>query len=102
MPPIPGLLSILTLVFAPRLEFRLDRDHTKYTGCISGLGTDSEGHSVYEEDDMEVIFDVKIDNEDLDLVNSIRMTCNMLLRENAGQHCTLESLREKVRTELTR
>ncbi len=93
----------MTLLFAPQLEFRLDHDHTCYTGCVSGLGTDPiKGDPVYSDHDMEIIFDVKIDNDDLDLINSIRMTCNMLLRENSGQHNTLEALREKVRSELTR
>ncbi|XP_021956127.1 ATP-dependent RNA helicase TDRD9 [Folsomia candida] len=102
MPPVPGLLSLLTMLFAPKIEFRLDPDQTRYTGCVSGLGTDPlETNSVYPDHDMEVIFDVNIDNEDLDRINSIRTMCNTILRQYSGKHQNLESLQEKIRSELT-
>jgi hypothetical protein len=103
MPAIPGLLSLLTMVFAPHVEFRLDEERTKYTGCVTGLGSDpKEGFSVYPDHDMEILFDVSIDNEDLDLINSIRMTSNMLLRENCCHFESADSLRAQIRLELLR
>ena len=42
MPNIHGLTSLLTLIFAPRAEFRADEKRTRLTGAICGLGYDTE------------------------------------------------------------
>ena len=63
LPNIPGLASILTLLFAPRAEFRANADRTRLTGAICGLGYDRERNcqSFYPEHDMEIAFDTDID-----------------------------------------
>jgi len=101
MPAIPGLVSLLTMVFCPKLEFRLDELQTRYTGCVSGLGVDPiDGAPVYPDHDMEIIFDTAIDNEDVHSVNNVRMTMNLLMREGAGSHEKAENLREQARDEI--
>ena len=63
LPNIPGLASILTLLFAPRAEFRTNATRTRLTGAICGLGFDRERNcqSFYPEHDMEIAFDTEID-----------------------------------------
>lgn len=66
MPAVPGLTSIMTMLFCPTLEFRIDEEETKYTGCLTGLGTDpSTGYSVYPDHDMEIIFETEVSKEDV-------------------------------------
>lgn len=61
LPNIPGLPAILTLVFAPRAEFRADADRKRLTGAICGLGYDKDrSQSFYPEHDMEIGFDAEI------------------------------------------
>lgn len=61
LPNIPGLPAILTLLFAPRAEFRADRDIKRLTGAICGLGYDQvKQQSFYPEHDMELTFDSEI------------------------------------------
>ena len=62
MPNLPGLVSILTLLFAPRAEFRTDGSRNRLTGAICGLGYDElrNNQSFYPEHDMEIDFDAEI------------------------------------------
>lgn len=61
LPNIPGLPAILTLLFAPRAEFRADANRTRLTGAICGLGYDRKrnNQSFYPEHDMEIAFDTE-------------------------------------------
>lgn len=62
MPNIPGLPSILTLLFAPRAEFRANPERNRLTGALCGLGYDRERKNTpyYSERDMEITFDSEI------------------------------------------
>ena len=64
MPNIHALPALLTLIFAPRAEFRTDEQRTRLTGAICGLGYDPEfDRAVCTEHDMEIAFDKEIDYE---------------------------------------
>jgi ATP-dependent RNA helicase TDRD9 len=64
MPNIHGLPSLLTLLFAPRAEFRSDEKRTRLIGAICGLGYDAQrDQSICPDHDMEIAFDKEIDNE---------------------------------------
>lgn len=70
MPSIAGLTALLTMLFCPTIEFRVDEDKSSYTGCLTGLGIDPlTQESAYPDHDMEVVFDTVIDNEDVGLVS---------------------------------
>jgi hypothetical protein len=100
MPAIPGMTALLTMVFCPQMELRVDDTGSKYTGCVSGLGMDArERVSVYPDHDMEVIFDTTIDNNDIRAVNSIRVAMNVLLRDSTLGSREVDNLRAKVRKE---
>lgn len=71
MPAIPGILSLVSLIFSPKAELRVDRNQTKYTGIICGCGTvicRGECRVVHADNDMEIVFDTEIDDDDIDLV----------------------------------
>ena len=60
LPAMPGLSSILSLLFAPRVEFRANSDRTRLTGAICGLGKKEDSSPVYPDHDMELEFDTEI------------------------------------------
>lgn len=70
MPSVPGLLSLMAMLFAPKIELRIDVRQTKYTGVLCGLG--SAPHEpdlpIYPDHDVEIIFDTVIDDDDIDSV----------------------------------
>ena len=80
----PGMGELLTMVFAPEVELRIkegDNLHRrKITGFIAGMGPKihwnkskiSEAEvteAFYPEHDMEIRFNVNIDNEDIEKIN---------------------------------
>ena len=60
LPAMAGLSSILSLLFAPRVEFRADVNRTRLTGALCGLGKKGDGSSIYPAHDMELEFDTEI------------------------------------------
>lgn len=72
MPNIPGLTALLSLIFAPRVELRVNKFGNRYSSVLCGLGYNEETRtSAFTEHDMEVPFDVEITNEDLVTVMKI-------------------------------
>lgn len=62
MPNIHGLPALLTLIFAPRAEYRTNENRTRLNGAICGLGYDARlDQAVCPERDMEIAFDKEID-----------------------------------------
>ena len=88
MPNLPGLGALLTAVFAPFVEMRCDSQLMYYTGLLAGLGwreTDwglsarqgggrkDVGRCSYSAThDIEVKFDVRVDDEDLATIRKLR------------------------------
>ncbi|KAL1469858.1 hypothetical protein MTO96_040824 [Rhipicephalus appendiculatus] len=66
MPSVPGLHCLMPLLFAPYGELRVNADRSEYTGALCGLG--------YEH----------FTNEDLFMVNKVRMMINLILRSDPG------------------
>lgn len=77
MPAIPGLPSLLMLLFAPAVELRVDTEKGVIVGALCGLGCDSEEphHALYPDHDAELEFDVAIGTDDLRIINTMRMIC---------------------------
>lgn len=115
MPDIPGLPSLLTMLFTPVMELRLVRhtdallhlyrqqrhnflltispfqstneERTCYTGALCGLGWNSQmQEGILPEHDIELAFDVKFDVEDVTEVTALTV-----IRER----CAMTSRREK-------
>ncbi|OXB73584.1 UNVERIFIED_CONTAM: hypothetical protein H355_005299 [Colinus virginianus] len=66
MPPIPGLLSLLSMLFAPAMELRVDKACKYFTGALCGLGwSQTRRAPLLPENDMELTFDVRLDVDDI-------------------------------------
>lgn len=57
MPNIHGLANIVSILFAPFVEFRTDETKRFYTGAICGLGIDSQNKANFPDRDVEITFD---------------------------------------------
>ncbi|XP_024614497.1 ATP-dependent RNA helicase TDRD9 isoform X3 [Neophocaena asiaeorientalis asiaeorientalis] len=80
MPHIPGLPALLSMLFAPVMELRVDRDGKCYTGVLCGLGWNpTTGAPLLPEHDMELAFDVQFSVEDAIEINILRAAINKLV-----------------------
>uniref|UniRef100_A0A8C8AEG8 ATP-dependent RNA helicase TDRD9 n=1 Tax=Otus sunia TaxID=257818 RepID=A0A8C8AEG8_9STRI len=92
MPPIPGLLALLSMLFAPAIELRVDKNGKYFTGVLCGLGWSQTYEApLLPENDMELTFDVRFGVEDITEINILRTAINKLLCE-----CALYSRRERM------
>uniref|UniRef100_A0A8C5NPW8 Tudor domain containing 9 n=1 Tax=Junco hyemalis TaxID=40217 RepID=A0A8C5NPW8_JUNHY len=103
MPPIHGLLALLSMLFAPAIELRVDKSGKYFTGVLCGLGwSQTSGTPLFPANDMEVTFDVHFGLEDITEINSLRTAMNKLLCEQAvhfGQE-QVAQLQEDIRQKL--
>uniref|UniRef100_A0A3P8UNC6 ATP-dependent RNA helicase TDRD9 n=1 Tax=Cynoglossus semilaevis TaxID=244447 RepID=A0A3P8UNC6_CYNSE len=82
MPDIPGLPALLTMLFTPVMELRMNEEGTCYTGALCGLGWDAHSQEAMLPDhDMELTFDVMLDVEDIIEINALRVAINRLMCE---------------------
>ncbi|XP_025126893.1 ATP-dependent RNA helicase TDRD9 isoform X3 [Bubalus bubalis] len=89
MPHIPGLPALLSMLFAPVMELRVDQDGRCYTGVLCGLGCNpTTGAPVLPEHDMELAFDVQFSVEDIVEINILRAAVNKLVCDGPnGSKC---------------
>uniref|UniRef100_A0A8D0GJ38 ATP-dependent RNA helicase TDRD9 n=1 Tax=Sphenodon punctatus TaxID=8508 RepID=A0A8D0GJ38_SPHPU len=106
MPRIPGLPALLSMLFAPVIELRVDKHGRSYTGVLCGLGWHrSLGTPVLPEHDMELAFDVQFDVNDIVEINILRTAINKLVCDgpngsvHLGQERTAQ-LQEDARQKL--
>ncbi|XP_027529883.1 ATP-dependent RNA helicase TDRD9 isoform X2 [Neopelma chrysocephalum] len=103
MPPIPGLLALLSMLFAPAIELRVDKTGKYFTGVLCGLGwSQTAGAPLLPENDMALAFDVQFGVEDITEINNLRTSINKLLCEHAvrsGQEQMIQ-LQENIRQKL--
>ncbi|KAM9290099.1 ATP-dependent RNA helicase TDRD9 [Cariama cristata] len=103
MPPIPGLLALLSMLFAPAIELRVDKSGKYFTGVLCGLGwSQTCGAPLLPENDMELTFDVHFGVGDISEINILRTAINKLLCECAvysGQE-RMTQLQENIRQKL--
>ncbi|XP_039392316.1 ATP-dependent RNA helicase TDRD9 isoform X3 [Mauremys reevesii] len=80
MPPIPGLPALLSMLFAPVIELRVDESGRSFTGVLCGLGwNQSLGTPLLPEHDMELAFDVQFGMDDIVEINILRTAINKLV-----------------------
>lgn len=90
MPQMKGMSSILTLIFSPYAEIRHNKNITRYTSILAGLGCDFNGKSYYGEHDCLVRTDVELDNEDITWINSLRKEMSLLMQQNLTEHFSFQ------------
>ncbi|KAM6201049.1 ATP-dependent RNA helicase TDRD9 [Rhynchocyon petersi] len=82
MPHIPGLPALLSMLFAPVMELRVDPDGRRYTGVLCGLGWNpTTGTPILPEHDIELAFDVQFKVEDIVEINILRAAINKLISD---------------------
>ncbi|KAJ7345223.1 hypothetical protein JRQ81_001173, partial [Phrynocephalus forsythii] len=82
LPHIPGLPALLTMLFAPVIELRVDEKRKRYIGVLCGLGWNNTlGMPVFQDHDMELSFDVQIDVDDITQINILRAAINKLVSD---------------------
>ncbi|XP_044292607.1 ATP-dependent RNA helicase TDRD9 [Varanus komodoensis] len=80
MPHIPGLPALLSMLFAPVIDLRVDESRRRYIGVLCGLGWNHDlGTPVLQDHDMELAFDVQIDVDDITQINILRTAINKLV-----------------------
>ncbi|XP_073097873.1 ATP-dependent RNA helicase TDRD9 isoform X6 [Manis javanica] len=95
MPHIPGLPALLSMLFTPVMELRVDRDGKCYTGVLCGLGWNPmTGAPILPEHDIELAFDVQFSVEDVVEINILRATINKLVcdRPNGSKYLGPEGI----------
>uniref|UniRef100_A0A8B9C312 ATP-dependent RNA helicase TDRD9 n=1 Tax=Anser brachyrhynchus TaxID=132585 RepID=A0A8B9C312_9AVES len=100
MPPIPGLLALLSMLFAPAIELRIDESGKNFTGVLCGLGwSQTRGVPLLPENDMELTFDVRFGVDDISEINILRTAINKLLCECAAysEQEKMTQLQENIR-----
>ncbi|XP_065694891.1 ATP-dependent RNA helicase TDRD9 isoform X3 [Patagioenas fasciata] len=103
MPPIPGLVALLSMLFAPAIELRVDKCRKDFTGVLCGLGwSQTCGAPLFPENDMELTFDTHIGVKDITEINILRIAINKLLRECAAHsgEDKMTQLQESIRQKL--
>ncbi|XP_067847822.1 ATP-dependent RNA helicase TDRD9 [Heptranchias perlo] len=104
MPNIHGLPALICMIFAPVVELRTDRLRKRYTGALCGLGWNPITNvPLLEEHDLEVVFDVHFDVNDILEINLLRRTINKLVCDgllHAGSHEKIHKLQNEARQRL--
>ncbi|XP_061854824.1 ATP-dependent RNA helicase TDRD9 [Colius striatus] len=103
MPPIPGLPALLSMLFSPAMELRVNESGKYFTGVLCGLGWSQTCRApLLPENDMELTFDVHFGTKDISEINDIRTAINELLCEcvaPSGQ-AIMTQLQENIRHKL--
>uniref|UniRef100_A0ABM5FBP8 RNA helicase n=1 Tax=Pogona vitticeps TaxID=103695 RepID=A0ABM5FBP8_9SAUR len=82
LPHIPGLPALLSMLFAPVIDLRVDENRKNYIGVLCGLGWNSTLRTpVFQDHDMELVFDVQIDVDDITQINILRTSINKLVSD---------------------
>uniref|UniRef100_A0A1B0DNM6 Uncharacterized protein n=1 Tax=Phlebotomus papatasi TaxID=29031 RepID=A0A1B0DNM6_PHLPP len=86
MPNIPGLMALLSLIFCPTAEFCRDSDNSRFISVLTGLGS-KPGTKIpmFEEHDMQIPLDIKLDHDDIECINQLRYSMSSLLLLRNGQ-----------------
>ncbi|XP_033096536.1 ATP-dependent RNA helicase TDRD9-like [Anneissia japonica] len=80
MPDIKGLPPLICILFAPAIELRMDKNKSRMTGVLCGLGWDSLANGpALPDHDIEIPFDVKITKNDIIKVNGLRLAINLAI-----------------------
>ncbi|KAM3920360.1 ATP-dependent RNA helicase TDRD9 [Leptodactylus fuscus] len=82
LPSIPGLPALVSMLFAPVIELRVDDKRREYTGVLCGLGWQYSNLAVWPEHDIELAFDVSFKVDDLVKINQIRSSINKIVYQS--------------------
>jgi len=89
LPPRPGIGATVAMMFAPRVQMRVNKEKTNFTGCLLGLGCKEEyevskkgkkvWRALHPSYDMDICFDARFGEDELFLLNGIRHSLSEIL-----------------------
>lgn len=86
MPSIPGFGALMAMIFCPYLELQQDRQKSRYTSMLCGLGYNKAAkRPLFEEHDMRFELDFDVNHDDLQWINQIRFAMDTMLYTKAGE-----------------
>lgn len=86
MPNITGFGALMAMIFCPQLEFQQDRQRSRYTSMLCGLGYNAAARRpVFEEHDVRFELDFELNHDDLKWINQIRFAMDTMLYTKAGE-----------------
>lgn len=107
MPNITGFGALMAMIFCPQLEFQQDRQRSRYTSMLCGLGFNAAANRpVFEEHDVRFELDFELTHDDLQLINHIRFTMDTMLYTKAGEEkpnipeYTMHVYSQKIKTKI--
>ena len=99
MPNIPGLASLLALVFSPTVELRRNLSKSRYTSLLAGLGFNMDRQQpYYGERDAAFKIDFELTTEGIRSINQLRKKMSDMLRLGPQQEFPDLVERKKVQT----
>lgn len=84
MPHLPGMMSLLGLIFSPAAEVHMTTKKDRYTSILFGLGADENQKPHFGEHDLLVNVDVELTQNDFKMINELRGKISMLLKNVPG------------------
>ena len=95
MPNLAALPRLCCLLFSPMAELRCNPTYTQYCGAVCGLGYDRDTKkSLYSANDVEVVFDHKITEKAIELINKTRYWLNVAVNPSKTARGSKEYLVE--------
>lgn len=80
LPHLPGMMSLLALIFSPAAEVHVTTKKDRYTTILCGLGADAQRIPHFGEHDSLVQVDVELNSNDFKMINELREMISKLLR----------------------
>lgn len=85
MPHLPGMATLLSLIFSPLAEVRCSDNKHRYTSVLAGLGCDENSKSCYGEHDCLIDIDVELSQQDFSQINEMRSLMSFVMRQQPGR-----------------
>lgn len=71
LPDIPGFGPLMAMIFARKIDLKLDNKKSRYVSVLTGLGLSEIGQPLFPEHDALFHLDFVLDNDDISNVNII-------------------------------
>lgn len=69
LPDIPGFGPLMAMIFASKIDLKLDDTKSRYVSVLTGLGLSELGQPMFPEHDAMFHLDFVLDNEDISNVS---------------------------------
>lgn len=102
LPNIIGLPILLALIFCPTAQIRCDKDKTRYTSILFGLGADEDKSAHFPDRDSVLQIDFDFSESDIHAINHLRFQMSKLLYVEPHMNMRVPSVTDGMRENLLR